>query len=130
MCIKCHQMYDFRYCLVNSVGTIGSKSCIYQTFPCHPQFSMRQPCNILLLKTVELASGKRIAYPFLTYYYLSIIFSLEMFLQKPLFYSYIISGVQEKFQKITYVMFMMVKYGRNLKEMGVLFFWITLHMGL
>lgn len=84
VCRKCHQIYHFRDCLVLS---FGSKRCTYQAFPYHPQHIMRQPCNTLLLKTVELASGKSIAYPFMTYCYLSIVSSMERFLQQPTFYS-------------------------------------------
>lgn len=38
---------------------------------------MRQPCNTPLLKTVELASGKKILYPYLVYCYLGIESSLQ-----------------------------------------------------
>ena len=44
-----------------------------------------QPCNTLLLKTVELASGNKILYPYLVYFYMSIEDSLQALLLEPSF---------------------------------------------
>lgn len=49
---------------------------------------MRKNCDTLLLRTVELASGKIILYPFMTYCYMSLAASLEKLLQRPSFYSW------------------------------------------
>ena len=130
VCRKCHQIYDFRDCLVNSVGTIGSKRCMYQPFPCHQQFSMRQPCNVLLLKTVELASGKRIAYPFLTYCYLSITSSLEKFLQQPMFNSLCNEWRTRKVPKDHMCDVYDGQIWKEFERNGSPLFWITLRMGL
>ena len=62
-----------------------SKTCPYVRFPRHPHARMRQPCNTLLLKTVELASGKKILYPYLVYCYMSIEDSLQALLLEPSF---------------------------------------------
>ena len=44
---------------------------------------MRDPCNVTLLKSVTLSSGKYIFYPYLTYCYLGINISLQQLLKKP-----------------------------------------------
>lgn len=48
---------------------------------------MRNPCGTLLLKTVELSTGRTYFYPFLTYCYLNIDISLQSFLDRPDFYN-------------------------------------------
>ena len=58
VCKKCDQIYSFSQCLQQN------KKCNFQAHPYHPYQSMRQPCNSLLLKTVEFASGRSILYPF------------------------------------------------------------------
>ena len=47
---------------------------------------MRTPCGALLLKTVELANGKRHLYPFLTYCYVSLELSIQSLLNRPGFF--------------------------------------------
>ena len=64
------------------MGNQTSKSFPNVWFLRHPHARMRQPCNTLLLKTVELASGKKILYP---YCYMSIEDSLQALLLEPLF---------------------------------------------
>lgn len=71
VCKTCYQVYSFDNCIATS------KSCSYIAFPNHPHFSVRQPCNTLLLKTVELSSGKQFFYPFLTYCYMSLFAKLS-----------------------------------------------------
>lgn len=48
---------------------------------------MREACGCLLVKTVELASGKRIFYPYLIYCYLSIKSSLQAMFNRPEFHT-------------------------------------------
>ena len=84
VCRKCHSVYFYHDCV--DVG-LKSKLCIFKPFPHHPHMHMRQNCNNLLLKTVELSSGKRLLYPFMTYCYMSIESSLQRFLQRPSFYT-------------------------------------------
>lgn len=74
VCRKCHQIYTFSQCVHNTSQT--SKKCPYKRFPDHPHARLRQSCDTLLLKTVELASGKIIHYPFMTYCYMSLELSL------------------------------------------------------
>ena len=65
-----------------------SKHCDFREFPEHPHRNMRQQCDALLLKTVELTSGKIVLYPFMTYCYMSLSCSLEKLLERPSFYSF------------------------------------------
>ncbi len=81
VCKKCHQIYSFSQCLQQD------RKCNFQAYPCHPFQSIRQPCNSLLLKTVEFASGKTIFYPFKTYCYMNLVSSFERLLERPSFYS-------------------------------------------
>lgn len=75
---KCCQIYSI---------TQENKKCTFQPYPRHPHQNMRQSCGTLLLKTVELVSGKTVHYPFMTYCYMSLASSLERLLQRPSFYS-------------------------------------------
>ena len=49
---------------------------------------MRAPCETVLLKRVELASGSTYFYPYLTYCYLSVQLSIQSFLLRPEFYEH------------------------------------------
>ena len=48
---------------------------------------MQTQCGTLLLKTVELASGRKVFYPFMTYCYLGLQASLQTLLKRPGFSS-------------------------------------------
>ena len=61
VCQKCHKIYHLK-----DINTGSNKRCPFIAYPDHPQRRMRQPCHTLLLKTVELASGKIISYPIMT----------------------------------------------------------------
>lgn len=82
VCHKCHHIYELENCKDRN-GL--SKRCLFVLYPNHPQRRMRESCDTLLLKTVELSSGKKILYPYLTYCYLSIETSLQSLLQRPSF---------------------------------------------
>ena len=60
-----------------------SKCCSYQAFANHKQCRMRVACGTPLLKSVELASQRKILYPFITYCYFSIKCSLQSLLLVP-----------------------------------------------
>ncbi len=60
--------------------------CSFVWFPNHPYYQKRLSCGTPLLKTVELASQKRILYPYLAYCYISIQESLEKLLLEPSFF--------------------------------------------
>ncbi len=76
VCQKCDNIYTFEDCKEGNL----SKRCSFTRFPNHPHLRMRTSCNFLLLKTVELSSGKKILYPYLIYCYISIKDSLQKLL--------------------------------------------------
>ena len=82
VCRKCDSVYKIKDC--KEVWN-ASKKCQHVFFPNHPQVRIRLPCGSVLLKTVELASGRTILYPHLTYCYLSIKESLQNLLLRPSF---------------------------------------------
>lgn len=84
VCRTCHHIYLYHQCV--ETGN-KSKRCSFKAFPNHPHLRMRQPCNTLLLKTVELASGRKLLYPFMSYCYMSLTSSLSNLLQHPDFNS-------------------------------------------
>ena len=86
VCKRCHQIYYFPECIEGVGSTRRSKLCCFVRFPHHPHCRMRTPCGTLLLKTVELAKGKRHLYPFLTYCYLSLEVSIQSLLNRPGFF--------------------------------------------
>ena len=77
VCRKCNRLYQFKDC-IDSIG--HSKRCSYQAFRGQRRPS---PCETLLLKTVKLASGRKILYPLKVYCYQSIQLSLQGFLLQP-----------------------------------------------
>ena len=81
VCRKCQNIFKFKQC-----GSAIHK-CPYIAFPNHPQSRMRLPCDTLLLKSVGLASGKIIQYPFMTYCYMGLEISLYNLLQRKDIYS-------------------------------------------
>ena len=85
VCRRCLQIYEYSKC----VNTLlhSSKHCTYVKYPNHPDRTRRQPCGSILLKSVELASGKTILYPFMVYCYKSLKHSLQNLLLNKEFYS-------------------------------------------
>ena len=77
VCRKCHQIYDYKDCVLGCGSSLRSISCPFRAFPHHRQRRMRMECGTLLLKTVELSSGRKVLYPFLTYCYMGLKCSLE-----------------------------------------------------
>ena len=84
VCRKCHRIYCINECLDASRQIV--KHCSYVAFPTHPHRTMRQPCSTLLMKTVELATGRTYFYPYLTYCYVGLGQSLQHLLDKPDFF--------------------------------------------
>lgn len=82
VCRKCSSVYKLEDCKDRN-GRV--RKCQFVLFPNHPQSRMRKPCDMLLLKSVELPSNKKILYPYLTYCYLSIETSLQAMLLRPSF---------------------------------------------
>ena len=83
-CRNCHQIYDIHQCC----GDEASRKCSHIHFPNHPHMRRRQPCGSSLVKTVELASGRKVHYPFLVYCYLGIETNLQSLLLHSQFYLY------------------------------------------
>lgn len=83
VCRKCDSVYSLAECKDRD----KSKRCPFVLFPNHPHARMRTPCNSLLLKTVELFSGKKLLYPHVTYCYMSIQNSLQSLLLQPTFFN-------------------------------------------
>ena len=82
VCRTCHKLYHFEQC-IDKIGRIQrSKVCSFKRYPFHPQHRMRAPCNVPLLKSVTLCSGKHIFYPYLTYCYLGVKVALQQLLKK------------------------------------------------
>ncbi len=86
VCRKCHHLYFLKDCVEGAGMSQRSKLCSYQKFPTHRQVRMRAACGCILIKTVELASGRHISYPFLTYCYMSVTTSLQSLLNRPEFF--------------------------------------------
>ena len=68
VCIKCNCVYSFEDCILTE-GV--SKYCMFK------QFVRSQHCNTLLLKTVEISTGKKLLYPYKVYCYQSLIEQLK-----------------------------------------------------
>lgn len=86
VCPKCEQTYQYADC-IDVVGSLRlSKRCTHVKFPNHPHMQKRNPCGTLLLKTVELKSGKELLYPFKLYSYKSVKDSLQCLLLRSGFY--------------------------------------------
>ena len=81
VCKKCHSI---SIKIVEGCGNhLRSKCCSYQAFPNHRQCQMRAACATPLLKSVELASQRKILYPFMTYCYFGLECSLQSLLLIP-----------------------------------------------
>ena len=79
-CFKTHLFND----TWQKVGSLEvSKRCTFVHYPNHPHPSRRSPCNTLLLKTVELSSGRKVLYPRKIYCYNSLSSSLQELLLRP-----------------------------------------------
>lgn len=92
VCKKCHFIYDFQDCIERSGVRQQAKLCCFQEFPNHPHQRMRANCNNPLLKTVELRTGRKMFYPFLTYCYLGLATSIKLLFNQSNFYELLISS--------------------------------------
>ena len=69
VCIKCSSIYEHKDCVSKIASIVTSKHCTYTAYPHHPHFLQRQPCDTVLLKSVEFTSGHTILYPHSVYCY-------------------------------------------------------------
>lgn len=86
VCKMCHKLYYFADC-IEGASSKRSKVCCFCKFPLHPFPSRRKQCGGLLLKTVEMSSGKKFFYPFMTYCYMGLEVSLQGLLNRPAFFN-------------------------------------------
>ena len=86
VCSLCHSLYCLDSCIEGSGRFQKGKLCSYIQFPNHPQRRMRQPCRNNLVKSVELATGRKVFYPYLVYCYLGLKPSLQKLLNRPGFF--------------------------------------------
>ena len=108
---RCHQIYRMAACLDKTTKT--SKVCPLKPFPWHTHQTMRRSCDKLLLKTVELASGRTHLYPFLTYCCVGLEQSLQHLLDRPNFYDQCGLGDTVNQEQTQCAMCTMGKYGKN-----------------
>ena len=83
VCPRCHRLYRFSDCVTVLDEHQDSKTCTYVRFPNHPQERCRAECGCVLLKTVQLTSGRRILYPFKVFPYKTLSSSLQELLLRP-----------------------------------------------
>jgi len=72
VCKKCHMIYTLNDCIEGSGAYQHGRMCMYQEFPNHPHSRLRAKCNYPLLKSIELSTGRKVLYPYLTYCYFGI----------------------------------------------------------
>ena len=73
VCKKCHQVYHLNECIEGSGINRKSKSCLHRGLE-------RRACDTVLLKTVEMSSGRKVFMPFLTYCYVDLKTSMQRLL--------------------------------------------------
>ena len=86
VCRKCYSLYTFKNCIEGNEHNQRSKICEFKPYPNHPHRRMRQACQSVLLKTVELSGGKRFFYPLLMYCYVGIQNSLQHIIKQENFF--------------------------------------------
>ena len=86
LCSLCHSLYSLDSSVEGSGRYQKGKLCSFVQFPNHPQRRMCQPCRNVLVKSVELATGRKLFYPYLVYCYLGIKPSLQRLLNCPSFF--------------------------------------------
>ena len=64
-CKRCHTIYSFKDCI-----NFGSTSSCRISKCCSNRPFNRQECGTLLLKSVQMSTGTKLLYPFLTYCFL------------------------------------------------------------
>ena len=87
VCKRCHTIYHFEDCIDGYGVHQKGKTCSFQEFPNHPQQRMRKMCGHILLKSIELSSGRKMLYPCMTYCYLGLEVSLKALFLRPNFYN-------------------------------------------
>ena len=83
VCQRCHRVYRYSDSVTIFDEHQSSKNCSYVHFPDHPQERHRAECGCVLLKTVQLTSGRKILYPFKAFPYKTLLSSLQELLLPP-----------------------------------------------
>lgn len=73
VCKKCHQVYHFHECFQGSGANKRIKSCLYRGLEL-------RDCDTVLLKNVEMSTGKKVFMPLLTYCYVDLKTSMQRLL--------------------------------------------------
>ena len=84
VCPKCHRLYDLSECILVVNGKEESKLCDFIKFPLHPHTLQRSKCNTILMKNV-IVGGKKKLVPRKSFFYHSVISSLQRLLAKKVF---------------------------------------------
>lgn len=86
VCSKCHKLYTLEDCVTKTGATKTSRCCSHVKYPNHLRRSGRAPCGTLLLRTIQLRSGRTFLYPFKVYCFRSLRTSLQELLLRPGFF--------------------------------------------
>ncbi len=86
VCRSCWKLYSFDEAVQKCGSLTASKECNFVRYPNHPQESRRKPCKTVLLKSIELASGRKLLYPHKIFCYKSIKETLQELLLRPGFH--------------------------------------------
>ena len=83
LCPKCFKLHSFENAKEKVGSQETSKRCDFVQYPNHPHLSRRGPCNTVLLKSVEVLSGRSFLHPHKIYCYKSLTSTLQEFLLHP-----------------------------------------------
>lgn len=83
VCRSCWKLYSFDDAMHRCGSLETSKECSFIRYPNHPQQARRKPCQAVLLKTVEMTSGRRLLYPHKMFCYRSLRETLQELLLRP-----------------------------------------------
>ena len=92
VCFLCHSLYYLDSCVEGSGRYEKGRLCSFVWFPNHPQWRMHQTCRNVLVKSVELATRRKLFYPYLVYCYLGINPLLQRLLTVLHFLKHVSSG--------------------------------------
>ena len=95
VCKKCHNIYTLNNCIEGSGAYQRGRMCIYQEFPNHPHSRLRDKCNYPLLKSIELSTGRKVLYPYLTYCYFGIESSVKSLYHRTQIYELLIKSAEK-----------------------------------
>ena len=83
VCRRCFSLSSFEDSKEKTGSRESSKRCSFVAYPKHPQLSRRAPCNTLLLKCIEVPSGRTLLYPHKVYCYKPLASTIQELLFRP-----------------------------------------------